>query len=268
MLAREYPALWLPVIFADAAGFALRSSRRAAVFSVTRLTLSMFRGHSVLGGSTGLEHRPTVETLAYIAGGLIGFLLESAQIVLYVIALFVTARMVWERIALQMPDERPRADGAMVAFSIRVMLVGVGLWIAGSVLLWAAMSTRWHALMQWWVVSVLISAVTMSMSAYVIVPPALRLLADPMKLPDKRSIRLGRKCAVAAVIASAGLMILAHIAIGITYGSHAEILGIGAIASVTVALPYVPLYIALSLLARNEQTEVPQEHTVLVPSVS
>lgn len=154
---------------------------------------------------------------------------------------------------------------AVVALSIRAVLVALVLGVANGVILWAVMNTRWHAVTTWWVVSDVLIAVMMSAFAYVMVPPAMRLLADSAESLSEQSVRLGRKCAVAAVIASVGLMILQHIVLGVIYGTHAEIRTIQAIASLLAALPYAPLYIALSLLARDERAEVPQEHTALVP---
>ena len=221
----------------------------------------MFHSHSVLVGPVGPDHAPTVGVL----GSLIGFVLGSSPIVFYTIALFVTARMVWARIDFRTLGGRPHTGRAIISLSIRALLAVLGLGIANALLLWAVMNARWPALVPWWVVSVVISAVTMSMFAYVIIPPALRLLAGPMESPGKRSIRSARRYAVAAIVASAGVMILEHIAVRIIYVNHAEILAVEAVASLIAALPYVALYIALSLLAMNEQTELLQEHTVLVP---
>ena len=233
------------------------------MLSVARLIFSMFHGHSVLAGSTGFEDSAAVRNLALIAVSSIGFAFEASSIVLYAIALFTTARMMSERIG-RVHGERPSAGRAIVALSIRGLLVACVLGTANALILWAVMNTKWHALTTWWVFSNAISAVTMSVFAYVMVPPALRLLANSAESLDEHSIRLGRKCAIAAVIASVGLIILEHLIIGIIYGRHAEIVTIRAITSVIAALPYAPLYIALSLLARGERAVVSEENTALL----
>src|ERR1700761_2181641 len=268
-LSREYSVLWFPVILADVAGFALRSSRKAAASSVAPLILRMFHGHSVLIGRTGNDASATATALVFIVVGLIGFVLESAQIVFYSMALFITARMVWERAGLLRSGGMPRVSRAIAALSVRGLLVAWALGTANALILWVVMnarwSTRWHALATWWIFNTLISAVSMSAFAFVMVPPAMRLLAEFSESLDERSIRLGRKCAIGAVVASAGLMILEHVVLGIIYGSHAVIVATRGITSVIAALPYAPLYIALSLLTRDKQVELQERQPVLVP---
>lgn len=263
-LAREYPALWLPVICADVVAFSLRSSRKVAALSVARFLLLLFHEHSVLMGSTALGDSSAANTFAFAAVALVGFVLEASSVVVYAIAFVVTDRMVRERVGVRTPGEKRRTVAVVVALSVRGLLVAWLLGIANALILWAVMHTRWHALTTWWIFTQTVSAVTMCAFAYVMSPPAMRLLAAQQ--PTEQSFRLGRKCAVAAVLASAGLMTLEHIIFAAAYGSHTEIFVIRAIASLIAALPYAPLYIALTLLAREPQTEVVQQPGALLPN--
>lgn len=258
-MVRECPALWLPVMVADLSAFALRSSRHAAIPFAARLILPLFHGHSVLVGSTAPVESTTARALVFGIAALIGFTLQTSSIACYAIAFFVTARMVWQRDERLASGGRPREGRAIVELSVRGLLVTWALGIVEAFVLWAVMKTRWHAAATWWIVSIAISAVTMSVFAYVMVPPAMRLLRGSRESPGDRSIGLGRKCAVAAVIASMALAILEHIILGIIYGSRDDILAIRAMESLIVALPYAPLYVALSLLAGDERAEVPDE---------
>lgn len=263
-LAREYPALWLPVIFAELMVFALRTSKLPAIVFVGHLLSRMFPGHSVLIGSVGSGDSSTLG-FAYVAAVLIAFVIQSAPVVLYTIAFFLTARMVSERVGLREPVERTGTGSKIVALSIRGLLVGFAVEIAVAIVSLVVVRSRWHVVgLPWTIFTDVMSAVTMSVFAYVMVPPALRLLADSAESLDELSIRLGRKCALAAVVASVGLIILEHLVIGIIHGSHAEIVTIWTIASVIAALPYAPLYIALSLLARGERAKVSEENTALL----
>jgi hypothetical protein len=263
-LAREHPALWLPVIFADLAGFSLRVNKLAVIELVDRLFHRMFPRHSVLIGTIG--DSPNARTLSFAAAVLISFVVQSAPVVLYTVAYFVTARMVWGYIGFESASKSSHAGRNMIALSIRGLLVGCVAWIAIGLVSVAYLRSRWHAagLPRTIFAEVLVAVLT-SGFAYVMVPPAMRLLAEPTEPLNKRSIRLGRKCAIAAVTASTGLLILESIVIGIMHGTHAEMRTIQAIGSLVAALPYAPLYIALSLLARDEQTEVPRKQTALVP---
>jgi hypothetical protein len=263
-LAREYPGFWLSVIFADLMGFSLRVNKLAAIEFVDRLFHRMFPRHSVLIGIIG--DSPTARIPSFVAAALIAFVIQSAPIVLYTIAYFVTARMVWRRVGFESFSKGSHVGRKILALSIRGLLVGCVAGIAIGLVSVAYLRSRWHVVgLPGTVFAEVMGAVLTSAFAYVMVPPAMRLLAEPAESLNERSIRLGRKCAIAAVTASTGLLILESIVVGIIYGTHAEIRTIQAIGSLLAALPYAPLYIALSLLARNEQTEVPREQAALVP---
>jgi hypothetical protein len=263
-LAREYPALWLPVIFADLVGFSLRVNKLAAIEFADRLFHRMFPRHSVLIGTIG--DSPTAGVPSFVAAVLITFVIQSAPIVLYTVAYFVTARMVRRYVGIESSSKGSHIGRKMVALSIRGLLVGCVAGIAIGLLSVAYLRSTWHVVgLPGIIFAEVMGAVVTSAFAYVMVPPAMRLLAEPAESLNKRSIRLGRKCAIGAVMASTGLLILESIVVGIVYRTHAEIRTIQAIGSLLSALPYAPLYIALSLLTRDEQTEVTREQPALVP---
>lgn len=263
-LAREYPALWLPVIFADLAGFSLMVNKLAAIEFVDRLFHRIFPGHSVLIGTIG--DSSTTQIPSFVAGVFIAFVIQSAPIVLYTVAYFVTARMVWRRVGFESSGNGSLVGRKIVALSIRGLLVGCVAGIAIGLISVAYLRSKWHVVgLPGIIFAEVTGAVVTSAFAYVMVPLAMRLLTEPAESLDKRSIRLGRKCAIAAVIASAGLLILESIVVGIAYGTRAEIRTLQAIGSLLAALPYAPLYIALSLLVRDEPVEAQEELPALVP---
>lgn len=261
-LTREYPSLWLPVIVGDLAGFVLTNGRK----SVTPYLVDfLFRGRSALGFET-VDHSAVRTALAYGLAGSLVQLVRFVSIAFYAAAFLFTARMVMERVGVQGGDRRNPTRSALL-LGLRAYLIAIPLGLALFIPLYlSAVWPRWHATLTHWLIADLSGLLMMALLAYVMVPPALRALtSSSMPQPDHASIRLGRKCAVAAVIASTGLLILEHIIGKSIYASHSQVLVAQAIMSLVASLPYAPLYVALSLLAEKEQVQLPEERIALIP---
>lgn len=257
-LAREYPSLWFPVIFADAAGFGLKSARPVVAFHLLQF---LFLGHSALGFTT-VDHSATRTALAYALSGVLVQVVRIASIVLYAAAFLFTARLAMERIGVQKTDEKKLIKRALL-LGLRAYLVAIPLSLVGFFpIYFSSFQPRWHAIVTHWLFADLLGLLVMSVLAYVMVPAALRALTDStMTQPDRSSVRIGRKCAIAAVIASTSIMILEQIIVRGVRVDHASTQMIQTIESVINALPYAPLYLALTLLARIEQLEQVGEST-------
>ncbi|HEV2578589.1 MAG TPA: hypothetical protein VGU25_15395 [Acidobacteriaceae bacterium] len=259
-LVREYPLLWLPVIVADLGSSALKASKSFVMFYLLRFA---FRGHSVLGFATV---DPTANGLAYALTGGWAQVTRFACIALYAAAFLVTSRMVMQQMG------RPRSDGrnligASLLLGLRAFLFAIPLILASFLPITLAVTyPRWHPIVAHWLFSDLLGLLIMCGLAYLMVPVALHAVAEVRSgQAGGHLVQTGRTWAFAGVTASTSLIILEHIVLGISYGTHSEVLAIRAIASLIAALPYAPLYVALSLLAKDEEPEVPPEHVALVP---
>jgi hypothetical protein len=173
--------------------------------------------------------------------------------------------MVRQRVDSISVEQRPFGR-ELLALSFRGLLVVVVIAVtSGIAYVLSALGTG-HLRIPWLLID-LWSLLSMSLLAYIMVPAGLRTLARPqIKRIDHAVVRLGRKCALAAVVASTSLMTLEQIFTkGVVYGDHEVALAIKALGSLIVASPYAPLYVALSLLAERGQGEVPEEHGILTP---
>lgn len=249
-LSREYPVLWMPVIGAELACVGLRSVKSAVK---PYLLQYAFSHRSVLGGES-IDYSHSNMVRATVLGGGLELTVQFATVALYVIALFLTARMVRRRVG----GERASADEisakrafqlAVKAFAVVVVLTVI-FTLAIDVPL---MRSRWHAVLVWWLFIDLFSLLLMLVLAYLLVPSALKAISAPRTEVDRRSIQLGRKTALASVVVSISLMILWHIVTRSFMGSRAEASFAQAIQSVLIALPYAPLYIAFALLAEESR---------------
>lgn len=259
-LLREYPVLWLPVMFADAAGFAVKSSQPVVT---SYLLQFLFRGRSILGFKT-VDHSTVNNTFAYVLAVTLTQIARFTPIVLYAAAFLITARLARERTGMQWEGRRRLVSSALL-LSLRVYLIAIPL----SFVLFIPLAftwPRWPAIFTHWLVAYLIGLLLMFTLAYLMVPVALRALTSfTMPQAGRGFVRLGRKFAIAAVIASTGLLILEHVIGGAIHANHSQLLVIQGIMSLIAALPYVPLYVALTLLTGDEQTYVTEEHVALVP---
>jgi hypothetical protein len=261
-LSREYPALWLPVMIADVVGFAAKSAKPIITSHIAQL---LFRGHSVLGFET-VDHNAARTTFAYGLTIAVVQLVRFAPAALYAAAFLITGRLVIERDAAKLPEERALTKKALL-LGLRAYLIAIPLSFVGFAPIYLSFVwPRLHGFATHWLFADLVALLMMSALAYLMIPAALRALIEAtMPQPDRASVRLARKCAIAAVVASTGLLILEHIIGGAIYGSHLQFLAVEAIMSLVAALPYTPLYVALSLLARDENVEVSEQPIALVP---
>ncbi len=257
----QYPILWVPVFVADILDTLLKESRTLVTQAVIR---SVLESHSVLSSvpdrlPAGLQSTMKVALLsAPIVWGT-----HFAGIVLYASAMTMTATLVLMNpptirgLHEQNPD-RSFKDTLFFSLKFFAMIALIGVpWtvIVGEV------SMRFpRSRLIWGGDFGILFAIALTVAvAYFITPTAIRLLRKPRIEPVNLALmRRARAFAVMTVIAS-GLLDRLTVATQSTFLSRSTprigILSFDAVASLVGALPYILLFIALTLVAYPIETE-------------
>ena len=248
-LLRRRPVLWMPLLCADLVTHTLRF---LWPFLRNHLAASSLQTHTVLGGTVAGK----APVWLYPGLGMLRFMVEWANACIYIAAAIVTAKMVQG-----MCHRHGSVDKAKVPASV---YAGNVVWVALQALLLSAAASvvvvfpvlyflLHHQLrslmMSPYVASTELLLVYLAV-AYLMTPPMLRLITRSLgNATSSVAIAMGRNMAlmVATCIVLLGLLE----AVGKTPGVHvrADMLALGYVNSLIVALPYVPMFIAFGLLA-------------------
>lgn len=269
----ERPILWLPVLCADFIGYWLREFQGVLTRELIRWLLlgpaSVFDSRLVPHGSV-----PILELKAALIGGPFVWGGYFVSIGLYTIAFVATAVLVKSIDQSGKPDFR-LAFGVVksrirriLRFSLRVLLffaVAAAVWSFVLIPL-AVKSLREESLNVLAVgVTILVEAIT----AYCVAPAALSLLTESSsQMMNRESVRWGRGFSIAGSIA--GLVIAF---IPVMQGQrllnpiivHVGPVVFNMITSLLFVLPYIPMFIALSLIAMND-AQMPEIVAVETPT--
>jgi hypothetical protein len=251
-LIRRYPVLWVPVLWAGALSYGWGQLRWILLEDVLPLLLRSSQQRSVLGGMvTGVSQRATV--FVQVLGGLATYFCQYAQICCYVFALMMTAKILRNVLSGQGHDN-PYADLSIGRQRGGVLLLGFLIWVVGGamgVLFFLAVTTHANSVYtsmlfaRPYLVGV-VSFATCAVPAYLFTPMALRLLSVRIK---SEQIARGRKASLLAAVAFAGLAAIQNS----VPETHAEglsrLVAIGILRILIFSLPYVPLLVALCLVA-------------------
>jgi preprotein translocase subunit SecG len=261
----QYPVLWLPVLGADLISFFLtrleKYVKHLLIYHVLLEPASVLGGRRFLPGSSS----NAVAFKAAMSGATLEWSMHFAQIIFYTTAFFMTASLIrrmsrreMELISSSVQFVRSRWR-AVFGLSLRVLgLVALFVISYGALIAFTTAQTRKYMVHPptWWMY--VMSAAAFCGMAYFAAPMAMRRIGamalKPLKAESKRN---GRIFAVLTVLVSSLL------GYGLPYfeGSFtAEPLFSGspavttleAIVSLLVALPYVVLFIALTLMVDGD----------------
>jgi hypothetical protein len=256
----QHPILWLPVVLADLIAFCLRTLQDWMTHAVI---YSLVAGHSVLSSSPEpVQTLPVVWSVIFAASKLLvellnAYLYAAAMVAISILipALIAQTRIPWREIPFAIRQRRVQI------LLLRLKVFGM-LIVAAS--LGAALIVylpRLHFLPPLFAIeshseSYAIEAVVLAAIAWILAPSAVALLR-PREAPptNAQSMRHARILAAISVSATAALYYLATFLRPSFAPELTTPLAINAfwlIASVASALPYIPLFIALYLIANPD----------------
>lgn len=258
----EHPILWLPVLAADLLGQCVTQLQQLLTH---RIVLSLVERHSVLGN--------TPDLVAYKAAAMKAALLIAPfvwgsyfiNICLYTMAFLVTARLVFTfqeqpsaaSFAATLKAGHPRRIFVFALKIFAMFILAAMLLLAVDLFVVSTHQAKLVAMALWADGAAMVVSVCI---AYCIVPSSLRLIKDRNSFLADESIWRGRSIAILVVAASSVIAFCVQTAeqslLGTSPVHPMTLLALGAIASLFAAVPYVPLFIALSLVAMQDDDEV------------
>lgn len=254
-LSRGYPSLWLPVLMAAPLSYVWWQLQPIVQHQII---FSLMQPHSVLTGAMGSSSEKYWE--AYLLIGLVKFGLLLIDVCGYVIAMLVTARMLG-RLLAQDTQNAPYADISIsshsrsvlrLSFLTLILALALGALLGIPAFAYAASVHRTSLLTKPYVIGIGILIIYLVL-AYFITPLALRLLArSQSKAIEAAELSAGRKASMFTGLAIAVISVL-QLEAAHSYQTTLTQRMVFAIAgTVITALPYTPLFIALSLLAMGD----------------
>ena len=258
-LSRQHVVLWLPVVGAALLSYGWMQLRKSAIHQILPGILRAHQGHSVLGGSFPASGDGTAEYGVYVASFLITTACEYADICCYVIAMLIIARLLSKLMT------ETTHGGSYRGFSVARHGLS-GLWLSLFVYLLALASTALmfpllssatalhrSSLLKLPFVIAVVYLVMYSALAFFTTPVALRLLARAGGAEiGPQEIAIGRRCSLLAGLA---ISLFSGIQLSIVeklHTDHAQSEAFGIVGTIFIALPYVPLFIAFSLISMKD----------------
>jgi hypothetical protein len=258
-LIRRYPVLWLPVIWAALLSYGFGQLRLIILHDVLPL---MLRHRSVLGGYVSDESPGRASTIAVLAAVNTN-VIQYADVCCYVIALLMTAKMLG-RLTATAEQDNPYADISIANHRSGVLLLGLLTYVlalaSGTLgfapILYYAYSVHHLSILTRPYVTATELLFIYAMLAYFATPMALRLLSRPRRhTVDAETISTGRKCSLMVGIAITLLSVIQQSFSKPYFQGLAVSAGFGVLSTVFLALPYIGLFVALSLVVAERQSD-------------
>jgi hypothetical protein len=261
-LIRTYPVLSLPAIWAACLSYGWEQLRRIILHNV--LPLVLYRT-SVLGASVP-DTSPSRVAVLYVLSLSNTVVLQYADICGYVVALLITAKMLG-RLTADNPKDAPYANISIASHWSGVLWLGLLAYVVafGSVVIFIFLPIAYFPAAAHHLLSILkrpyfmapTGFITYAALAYFLTPVALRLLSRLGKRGIScKEIATGRK---SWLITGAAITALSFIQLSTPKpfdANLAERAAVGLFWTIFVSLPYVPLFIALSLLGGGFSKEM------------
>lgn len=272
-LSRQHIVLWLPVVGAALLSSGWAQLRRSTIHQILPWILRARQGHSVLGGTFPTSGNSTAGYgVVYVASFLITTVCEYADICCYVIAMLIIAHLLG-KLMTDVTHDKP-----YIGFSIARHGLGV-LWLSLLVYLLALASsalvflpTTFYPTSRLWqpLVTITVVLVMYSALAFFITPVALRLLARVGGAQiGPEEIAIGRKCSLFVGVAISLLSAVQLSIAGKLHVDHAQREAFGIVGTIVTALPYVPLFLALSLISMKDfKLMGPTNHAIDVEQIT
>ena len=256
----QYPILWLPVLAADLLKFLLVQLDRTG----GRAIANHFAYHSALSGapeplSPYSESIPKIVLLT----GLLNWSVYFVSIGLYSLALVGTVALIRKKIEASgesfwvLFSGFQATPGRLAALSAKVL----GLYVIAAIpfmLLIVPFGNRKSIFPVEY--SYFIGVLMSMVAAYVAAPIAIRWLQWPKSISTSKELKRNVQAFAALMLLASGLMAIGAERVSgsliFRSTSYIAVLGIRSISSMVEAVPFIPLFIAISLVAFQEEGEV------------
>ncbi len=252
-LIRRYPALWLPAILAALLSYGWGQLRLIILHDVLPL---VFRQQTVLGGYVSNESAGRSSMLLALAG-VNTAVCQYADSCCYVIALLMTAKLLG-RLTATAEQDNPYADIAVAHHGSGVLLLGLVVYVLALASGTLAFAPIYYYANSVHHISILTRPFAIAteilfmyaMLPYFATPIALRLLSQTRRHTiDAETLAKGRKCSILAGIAITLLSVIQMSFSKPYFQGRAVSAAFGVLSTVFLALPYIGLFVALSLVA-------------------
>ena len=243
------PMLWLSILLADLFGSLLNLGRGALIRAVVLSHLQ----HSVLSGQAVGAMRPDVARSTSILALLLTWTTNFLRISLYATAFVVTARLVWAFLSrdegLSVAAAVRAKWGGIVEVALRVLAIDAVAALLFSLLVSYLRKGGMDTILRngWFTQGC--ALLLMMVLAVAVAPAAVRVLAG--KSPGAAVRRQAQLLALTLGFVS--LLVAAFVAgngAALLRTSPGARLGLELVGSLLIALPYAPMFVGLSLLAR------------------
>lgn len=252
------PVLWVPVLCADLLGFFLNLLQKTINRSIVQW-LVLHTHSSVLGGAPDLATERALEFKAALSAAPLTWGAYFVTVYLYAVALAMTAGLVLAIVKGLQPDMQVQSGfvrarrAAIFSLSVKIF----GLMVAAILVMGVAIvqavgffGRRIPASS----VGLVSALVAFAAIAFFIAPSALRLIGGDTSEVSANGIGEARRFAVIAVMSSVAIGYFCGVAVHAIRAAGTENDGTArgitdAAASLITALPYIPLFVILALVA-------------------
>jgi hypothetical protein len=251
----QHGVLWLPVFVADLFSFGIDHLRKP-LFNL--VVTPLLTNHSIITGAQELTTDKTKIFMGEVSSMLIIAFLELISIVAFVSAFFATAKLVKRKLGYLETDAREVGLTHILGLCVRASVIVAPLALCGFLVTtyFPIALHRFNLLLHSYATQVE-GLLVMALIAYLLTPGALRAIAEPEgHVIDQETKSQGRQAALLAVVVSAVLLAFVTMAENSLLATPGQWFFIYLVASPITAMPYIPLYIALTLLAVEGSKEV------------
>jgi hypothetical protein len=246
------PVLWLPLIVASLLAYAVDELRKGLDHWLV-LTMVESRASVLSNARVPLHPSPFSLQLPIVVSVAAWFLIPC----FYTAAFVITARLVRDSEITLEAAQRHLPYGRMAGFILKLLALSTCSILFFTV--FAYFSARHHhfsSIWSFWSMHALTSLISLGIAA-LLAPIAIHLLREDQEMPTSaESLKLGIYFSLFAVFACSALKAFCDI----SARAHPSVHGaVNALVSLNIciltALPYIPLYIALALIAGDADAE-------------
>ena len=249
----QYPVLWLPILIADTLQSFLHWLQKLSIRGI--LTSSLQSSRSVLGGPPDLTADPTVSAKAALGAGIVRTGIELFIVSLYIAAMLVTARLVKDCLGNKNPEFLTAVRSTLQSAKRRILILSikVGFSFAAGSILFVLLLTHIPRVraFSYGDIGYGFGVVLIAAIAYLLTLAAITAI-QPLQPISPKDLANARLLAILGVVASSIIGLFAQRAAASFAADYPSVFTqqlIDLIASFFTALPYVPLSIALALVA-------------------
>jgi hypothetical protein len=265
----QYPVLWLPVLVADFAGYWLTRLQQLLTHQIV-LWIVQSGQHSVLGDITApITYQSSAVMKAALLTAPLVWGNYFLHIAIYALAFVITAAFVRNRSHESSSGLGLSHIRGQIVPVFRFALKVLALCAIAALLFFLLGSAGLLSQSFSWFFTMGLTIFFSSAIGWILAPPAIKLVQVQSPTPPdpilKRSARL---YAAIAIAVSTTMAFALQTVTRATHGPPLWITCVAIFISFIAAVPYIPLFIALALLANPSSIEQPPDSTSVAPPIS